>query len=358
MTASLLYTPEEQELQGSVRRLLADRADWSSVLRRVEEADPYDGETWKRLVATGVPALPVPESAGGAGATWRETAVVAEELGRSLAVVPFLGSAVLATAALLGLDDPLLGELAAGERTAALAVPLSSSATLEVPSHLAVEGSSLSGVVTSVADARAADVLIVPAGGSLWVVESFDVTPRTSLDMTRPLGDVTLSGAQGRQLASGDAAAAALSRALTVGAGILASEQLGLAEQCLETTVDYVKNRYQFGRPIGSYQGLKHRLAALWAEITRARAAARYAAACLANDDPDAAVGVAVAASLCSDVAVLAAEECVQMHGGLGFTWEHPAHLYLKRAKADQIALGTPDRHRAALAQLVDLPLS
>ncbi|GAA4294096.1 hypothetical protein GCM10023178_66780 [Actinomadura luteofluorescens] len=117
-----------------------------------------------------------------------------------------------------------------------------------------------------------------------------------------------------------------------------------------------MKTRYQFGRPVGSYQGLKHRLADLWTSITQARAVARHAASCVAADDADTPIAVAVAQAHCSAVAVKAAEECVQMHGGIGFTWEHPAHLFLKRAKADAIALGTPDRHRAALASLVDLP--
>ena len=359
---SLLHSEDEQHLRETVRRQLADRADWSTVLRRVESEEPYDADTWRRLAAeTGAAGLPVPESAGGAGASWRETAVVAEELGRSVAIVPFLGSAVLATAALLSAgESELLAQVAAGDRTAALAVPLSTWPGGPFPTSVTEDGGALSGTVTSVADARAADVLLVPATGgdgpSLWAVEGAAVTPRTSLDMTRPLGDVALAGARAREIARGRAAEQAVADALTVGAGVLASEQLGLAEQCLETTVAYLKTRYQFGRPIGSFQALKHRTAMLWVEVTRARAAARYAAGCLATQDPDTAVAVAVAASVCSDVAVLAAEECVQLHGGLGFTWEHPAHLWLKRAKADQIALGTPDRHRAALAGLVDLP--
>ncbi len=359
---SLLHSDDEQQLRETVRRQLAARADWSSVLKRVESDDPYDADTWRKLAAeTGAAGLPVPEELGGAGASWRETAVVAEELGRSLAIVPFLGSAVLATAALLHAGETeLLAEVADGERTAVLAVPLSTWPGSAFPTSVTVDGGALTGRVSSVADAGAADVLLVPAAGpggpSLWVVEAFEVTPRTSLDMTRPLGDVSLSSAQGRQVAEGAAAEAALQQAVTVGAGILASEQLGLAEQCLETTIAYLKERYQFGRPIGSYQAIKHRVASLWVEVTRARATARYAAGCLATQDPDTAVAVAVAAAVCSDVAVLAAEECVQLHGGLGFTWEHPAHLWLKRAKADQIALGTPDRHRARLATLVDLP--
>ena len=358
---SLLHSEDEQALRESVRRQLADRSDWAAVLRRVEREDPYDLETWRRLaVETGVAGLPVPEDAGGAGASWREVAVVAEEMGRSVAVVPFLGGAVLGTAALLACGDAeLLPQVAGGERTAVLAVPLSTWAGAPW-SGVSEDDGTLTGRVTSVADGAAADVLLVPATGpqgpTLWAVEAFQATARTALDQSRPLADVTLSAAPGRLLAQGPSAERALARALTVGAGMLASEQLGLAEQCLETTVTHLKTRYQFGRALGSFQALKHRAATLWVEITRARAVARYAAGCLATDDPDTAVAVAVAASLCSDVAVLAAEECVQLHGGLGFTWEHPAHLWLKRAKADQIALGTPDRHRSALAGLVDLP--
>jgi alkylation response protein AidB-like acyl-CoA dehydrogenase len=120
--------------------------------------------------------------------------------------------------------------------------------------------------------------------------------------------------------------------------------------------VDYLTIRYQFGRPVGSFQALKHRLADVWATITQSRALARYAAACLAEDHPDTAIAVCLAQAHCSATAVRAAEECVQMHGGIGFTWEHPAHLYLKRAKSSALAFGTPDRHRMALAKLVDLP--
>ena len=121
--------------------------------------------------------------------------------------------------------------------------------------------------------------------------------------------------------------------------------------------MDYVKERYQFGRPVGSFQALKHRLADLWVDVTQARAAARYAAVCAGDADDDLPVAASVAQAFCSPVAVHAAEECVQLHGGIGFTWEHPAHLYLKRAKADSIGFGSADRHRQTLAGLVDLPL-
>ena len=139
-------------------------------------------------------------------------------------------------------------------------------------------------------------------------------------------------------------------------AGWLAAEQAGAARACLEASAAYARERHQFGRPIGSFQAVKHRLADLWTTIALARAASRYAAACLADGDPDAPVAVALAKSACCEAAVTAAQECVQLHGGIGFTWEHPAHLYLKRAKADSIGFGTSSQHRATLATLVNLP--
>jgi alkylation response protein AidB-like acyl-CoA dehydrogenase len=263
----------------------------------------------------------------------------------------------MATAALLAAHagEELLKDLASGEHTAVLVVPFATCPGAWSSVSVSVADGLLSGRVTDVADAVCADVLLVLAGTGLWQVEASaaQVRPVSSLDMTRQLCDVELSAVQGRQVGSGGAAMAA---GLLVGAALLASEQLGLAERCLELTVDHVKTRYQFGRPVGSYQGLKHRLADLWVAITQARAVARYAAACVADGDPDAQIAVAVAQAHCGGVAVKAAEECVQMHGGIGFTWEHPAHLYLKRAKSTAIALGTADRHRARLAALVDLP--
>ncbi len=203
----------------------------------------------------------------------------------------------------------------------------------------------------------------MPADGvphGLYVVsagaEGVRRTPVVSLDMTRQLCDIELQNAPARVIASGGEADRALQAALSAGAAALASEQLGVAERCLDMTVAYVKERRQFARPVGSFQGLKHRLADLWVGITQARAAARYAAGCLADGDPDAPLAVALAKSYCGDLAVRAAEECVQMHGGIGFTWEHPVHLYLKRAKAASIAFGTSDAHRASLARLADLP--
>ncbi len=213
------------------------------------------------------------------------------------------------------------------------------------------------------ADALPADVLIVPADSvpfGLLAVRSDDPgltrTPVVSLDMTRQLCDISLDNVPASMVAAGPRAEQAIAAALQAGAGMLAAEQLGLADRALEITLAYVKQRYQFARPVGSFQALKHRLADWWVAVTQARAASRYAAACLAEGDEDTPVAVALAKAACSDTAVLAAQEMIQLHGGIGFTWEHPAHLFLKRAKSTSIALGSADRHRGTLARLADLP--
>ncbi|MFC4907139.1 acyl-CoA dehydrogenase family protein [Actinomadura gamaensis] len=352
--SDLLYGEIEDDLRSGLRDALGERAAWPDVLAGTEKDEPSDAALWGVLDEIGVLALPVPEERGGGGATWRETAVVMEELGRAVAPVPFLTSSVIATAALLAAGDELVSELASGDRTAVLAVPFGTAPDAPLPAVRA-SGDGLTGEIRDVADALAADVLLVPTADGLYAVAAADATRArvVSLDMTRRLGDVTLANAPGRLVATGEEAVRA---GLTAGAAMLASEQLGLADRCLEMTVSYLKTRYQFGRPVGSYQGLKHRLADLWTSVSQARAVARHAAACLATGDADLPVAAALAQAHCSGVAVRAAEECVQMHGGIGFTWEHPAHLYLKRAKADAIALGTATHHRATLARLLDLP--
>ncbi|HEX4830456.1 MAG TPA: acyl-CoA dehydrogenase family protein [Trebonia sp.] len=298
------------------------------------------------------------------------------------------GSQSARPAATAGAAASLLRQLAAGSATAALALPASAGPGAIAPGALSSDavasraafpagarlgapqpGDSaggtfrLRGTIASVADALAADVLLVPAEGvpnALYLVDAaapgVHRAPVTSLDMTRQLCDLSFDGAPARPLVTGAAAFAAVEAGLVAGAVIIAAEQLGVAQRALDMTVAYVKERRQFARPVGSFQALKHRLADLWATIAQARAAARYAAACLAAGDPDTAVAVALAKSACCDAAVAAAQECVQLHGGIGFTWEHPAHLYLKRAKAASVAFGTPGAHRAALAGLVSLP--
>ncbi|MEU7429572.1 acyl-CoA dehydrogenase family protein [Streptomyces sioyaensis] len=367
----LLYSEEEEALRAAVRSLLADRSAPATVLAGLESDVAYDTGLWRALATEiGTAGLLVPEKLGGQGASAREAAVVLEELGRSVAPVPYLTSAVLAVTALLGCGgdsaeaaEPLAA-LAAGRTVAVLALPLPTApGALPDPAVRAAADGTLTGRVTSVADAASAELLLVPAqrpdGPALYAVEAAADGVRTDtvtpLDLTRPLGHLTFDGARGRLLATGDRARAAVDRALLTGAGLLASEQLGVAEWCLAETVRHTAERTQFGRPVGSFQALKHRMAALWLEVASARAAARYAADALAAGSPDAPVAVAVAQAYCAPVAVRAAEECVQLHGGIGMTWEHPAHLFLKRAKSDELALGSPGRHRDALAGLVGI---
>ena len=391
----LLYSDSERALSDSLSSLLADRGGLDKTLARIESAQTYDDKLWQAVAADlGCAGLLIPERDGGAGASYREAAAAAEVLGSFVAPVPFLGSAVVATAALLSIAAgaaassgtpftpakvaaDLLGRMADGGVTAALAVPFATAPGSAFPAHVRLAGprpgdastgvARLRGMVTGAADALPAGMLLVPADGvphGLYLVDmsapGVAKAPVTSLDMTRQLCDLSFDDVPGTLLASGPAASRALEVALSAGAGILAAEQIGLAQRCLDMTVAYVKERRQFARPVGSFQGLKHRLADLWVSVTQARAASRYAAACLAAGaaplSGDAKVAVALAKAYCSDVAVNAAQECVQMHGGIGFTWEHTAHLYLKRAKADSIGFGTADAHRAALASLVNLP--
>jgi alkylation response protein AidB-like acyl-CoA dehydrogenase len=358
----LLATDIENDLRGTVRDLLADQCHPGAI------SAIYDGDRsvvaplWKALsVDLGLAGLLVPEDLGGVGASAREAGAILDELGCACAPVPFLTSSVVATTVLLTADSEVartaLAAVASGERTAALVIPLSTNPDGALPQVTVTHGR-ITGRVRSVAGAIEADLLLVPVrtggGVAVHLVERDDATvePVSSLDMARQLADVTFDGAPGPlAVPYGEEA---IRRALLTGAALLASEQAGVARWCLEETVAYLKVRRQFGRVVGGFQAIKHRLADLYAAVECATAAARYAAAALASGD-DVPVAAHVAAAYCGEVAVHAAEEAVQLHGGIGMTWEHPAHLYLKKAKADQIAHGTPAAHRAALAPLLDL---
>ena len=360
----LLSTDLEDDLRETLRGLLRRRCA-SNAVAAVYDGDRSVIDALDSAIAVdlGLAGLLVPEHDGGLGASALEAATVLEELGRACAPVSFLTSSVVATALLLACDKDAAGlalkQLVSGEATAAVVVPFSL-APDEVLTTVGSEDQKLTGSVRSVAGAVDADLLVVPvrtpAGIELHLVErdAATIIPVSSLDMTRQLADVTLDQARSRILLTDGEQA--LRSALLVGAGLLASEQVGVARWCLEETVSYLKTRTQFGRVVGGFQALKHRLADLYAEVECASATARNAAAAVAaGEDVD--IAVRVAAAYCGDVAVHAAEEAVQLHGGIGMTWEHPTHLYLKRAKVDQLALGTPGTHCAALAALVGMGL-
>jgi alkylation response protein AidB-like acyl-CoA dehydrogenase len=296
---TLLYSEPERGLADALTDLLSRRSQWDDVLN-----GRVGPELW-RAVGTeiGCAGLLIPESLGGAEASFREAAVAAEQLGGFVAPVPFIGSAVVATTALINIvkPDDLIKGLADGTFTATLAVPYVTGPGAAFPADIRISGSRSGddagvtrprGTVRGVADAlvgsadvkgtagaQIADVLLVPAEGvprGLYVVETsapgVKLTPVTSLDMTRQLVDITLDGAPGRVIASRTDAEDAIEAALSAGAAAVAAEQLGLAQRCLDITVSYVKERHQFGRPVGSFQALKHRLADVWVAVTQARA--------------------------------------------------------------------------------------
>lgn len=330
---------ERGELRAAVRTLL----------------ERQDSAVWDVLAGqVGATGLMVPERYGGAGATLREACVVVEELGARLAAPPYLSSAVLATGVLLACGDEdacadLLPDLAAGTRTCALAW---------LPGMGAFQaGPGVSGEIGPIPDAAGADVLLLlartPDGPAWFAVERADaeVTELTPVDLTRPLARVRAERAQARRI-RGDARRAE-EHLVDLACTALAAEQVGGAAHCLDATVAYVRTREQFGRPIGSFQAVKHRLADLAAGIEQARSLALDAADAVAGHAEDATALAAAAASLCGETYRAAAAEMLQLHGGIGFTWEHDAHRYLKRAHADACLYGTPAGHRRRLATMI-----
>lgn len=362
----LLDTDVEASLRESVRALLARTAPPEALTAMFDGDRSAAQATWSGISGDlGVAGLSVPEALGGVGASAREVGVVSEEIGRACAPGPFLTSSVVATTALLAAGDAareLVGRAAAGEAVVALALPWTASAGAWRETALPeVRQGALAGSVRSVAGAVEATHLLVPAADGLYLLdaEAAQVDAVSSLDETRPVADLSFSDAPGVRLLEGEAAQAAVDAALLTGAAALASEQVGVARWALDHTVEYLQQRRQFGRIVGGYQALKHRLAQVFIDVESADAAARFAAVQLARGgagDPEAQIAVRTAAAFCSDVAVRAAEEALQLHGGVGMTWEYPVHLYLKRAKTDELALGTSDAHRVALAALVGIP--
>jgi alkylation response protein AidB-like acyl-CoA dehydrogenase len=316
------------------------------------------GDVWPKLREIGAPGLAVPECYGGAGAGLGETCVVLEELGRTLTPSPLLGSAVLAAQALLATGDTdachrLLPGIADGSRVAALVWtgPAGHWTPDEVACRADDKGT-LTGTAHHVLDGDVADVLLV-AAGTPEGVELFEVAPGspgvsrtgvTAMDLTRRLAVVGLSGAAGRRIGAVD-----LARVRDIACVALSAEQVGAAARALELTVGYAKTRVQFGRPIGAFQALQHRMADLHVLVEAARSASHAAA----HDGPDLPVRAAVAKVRCSEALMRVAGEMIQIHGGIGITWEHDAHRYFKRAHGTWHLFGQPAEHVARLAALI-----
>jgi alkylation response protein AidB-like acyl-CoA dehydrogenase len=368
---------EQAELRRAARGYLATHWPSAQVRAVVDDASQEDPSAWRRVAAElGWASILVPEAHGGAGLGWVEATVIAEETGRALASVPFFSSVCLATNALLAAGDEAqraayLPRIASGDVRATLAFGDSSHVDPWAIATVAREqgdGFVLSGTKRNVVDGAAADVLLVTArapgttgekGVALFAVHArspgVHVERTPALDATRPLALVTLKDVHvGRAARMGDAAA--VRRTLDRAAIALASEALGGAERCLEMATDYAKTRVQFDRPIGSFQAIKHRLADLFTAVETARSAARYAAGVAdSGDDAELAVAAALAKSYCTETFFRCAAENIQIHGGIGFTWEHDAHLFLKRARGSLVLLGGPSVDRERVAQAMGL---
>jgi alkylation response protein AidB-like acyl-CoA dehydrogenase len=364
---------EQQELHATVRRFLADRAPLPRVREFMEAGDGMDAEVWQQAAGQlGLPGIAIPEEYGGSGFSFAEQAIVLEELGAALYTGPYLASAVLAATALLASPDEaarrdFLPGIASGQTVATLAFTEDDGSWQPDAIRLSAsrQGTEwrLDGHKSLVLDGHTADLVLAVAvadgGLSLFAVEGgaagLTRTALPTLDQTRKLARLEFGAVTGRLIGSPGDAAAVLDRVLDVAAIALAAEQLGGAQRALDMAVQYAKIRHQFGRPIGSFQAIKHRCADLLLEVESLRSAVSYAAEAVAADSDEVPVLASLVKAYGSETFFHVAAENIQIHGGIGFTWEHDAHLYFKRAKSSELFLGDGSYHRERLAQRIGL---
>lgn len=348
---SLLLNDEQRMLQDAVRRFVADRSPMRSVREVIASDTAFAPDVWHGLARDlGLAGLAVPTEYGGAGTTQTDVSVVMFELGAGLVPSPLLASGVLAAGMLLQLSDEaarreLLPRVASGELIGTVS-GLSGSA-------VSVEGDRLNGEVSFVINGLEADFLLVPCtGAAVYLVEAdargLTRCPLTTVDHTRSLARVAFDSTPGRRLAGDAACAGEAVRDLANLA--LASEQCGAMARCLSMTTEYAKRRYAFGQPIGAFQGVKHRLADRHTDWELAYAALREATRC-ADEDPSALTAAAVVARTLASVGYMqAAADTIELHGGIGYTWDYDAHLYYKNALSNKVLLGDPNAQLDRLA--------
>jgi alkylation response protein AidB-like acyl-CoA dehydrogenase len=367
----LAVSAEQQELRESARRFLADQAPLSRVRELMETAAGADELVWRQAgTQLGLQGIAIPEEYGGSGFSFAEQAIVLEEMGAALYGGPYLASAVLAATMLLvtadeGARRDLLPGIASGETVATLAFTEDDGswepAAIRLGAASDGDGWVLDGHKSFVLDGHTASLILAVArsgaGLSLFAVDPAAAglrrTALPTLDQTRKLARLEFSSVAGRLVGVPGDATATLARTLDVAAIALAAEQLGGAQRALDMAVGYAKIRYQFGRPIGSFQAIKHRCADLLLEVESLRSAVGYAAAAVAEDSGEVPVVAALVKAYASDTYFHVAAENIQIHGGIGFTWEHDAHLYFKRAKASELFLGDGSYHRERLAERI-----
>ncbi|HEX9711868.1 MAG TPA: acyl-CoA dehydrogenase [Actinomycetota bacterium] len=364
------FSDEQEELRRTIRRFCEQRSPSTEVRRLMETTEGHDEAVWKQMAQElGLQGLATSEQHGGQGFGFIELGIVMEEFGRALLCAPFFSTVCLAASALAnaGGADEILQAIAAGERIVALAHAEANgrwdAAGITATATPDGDGFRLDGEKTYVIDGLVADTLIVAArapgsaadqGVGLFLVaadaDGVSREPLNTMDLTRKQARVTLAGARARALGDPGAGWAVLEKTLQQGAVMLAAECVGGAQRCLDMAVEYAKTREQFGRPIGQFQAIKHKCADMLLQVESARTAAYYAMWAAATGDEELPIVASLAKAYATEAYFSVASENIQVHGGIGFTWEHDAHLYYKRAKSSELLFGDPTYHRGLIA--------
>jgi alkylation response protein AidB-like acyl-CoA dehydrogenase len=368
------FSDEQEELRRTIRRFLDDKSPSTEVRRLMETPEGYDEAVWKQMAQElGLQGLAIPEEYGGQGFTWVELGIVLEETGRALLCAPFMSTVGIAATAILnaGTDEQkktLLPGIASGETIATLALAepdrgwTADDITLEAKKD--GDAYTLTGAKTYVIDGGIANLIVVAArmpgtsgtdGIGLFTVagdaDGLTRAPLDALDLTRKLARLDFANVAAAPLGEPGAGWPALERTLNHIAVALSAEMTGGAQRCLDMAVQYAKDRVQFGRPIGSFQAVKHLCADMLLQVESSKTAMYYALWVAAADDADLPIAAPMAKAYAADAYFQAACDNIQVHGGIGFTWEHDAHLYYRRAKSSEIMFGDAPYHRELLAQ-------
>ena len=375
------FNEDQEALRASAHSFLADHSSPADVRKAMATEAGYDPELWRRIAAElGWTSITVPEQYGGLGLTFVELVGLMEEMGGVLLCAPFFSTICLAATALLvggteAQKQEYLPPIVGGDTTATLAhtEPIGRWDAAAIELQAARNGGDfiLNGTKTFVVDGHTANLLVVTArrdgsraqeGVSVFAVpaDTAGVARRLlpTMDQTRKLAEITFSDARlpaSALLGEEGAGWPIVSRTLDLAAIALAAEQVGGAQRCLDMSVQYAKERIQFGRPIGSFQAIKHKCADMMLRVESARSASYYAGWAASVDDPEVPVLASLAKAYCSDAYFACAAESVQIHGGVGFTWEYDVHLHFKRAKSSEVLLGDPSYHRELVAQRIGL---
>ncbi len=367
------FSEEQEELRKVVKDFLNAKSDEAAVRELMETEDGFDPAVWSQMgEQMGLQGLIVPEEYGGSGYSYVELIVVLEEMGRRLLCAPYFSTVVLAANTLIHSGDEAakqahLPGIASGETKATLAFTEQngkwdrSGITMEATA--AGDGWTLTGEKMYVIDGHIADLILVaantPKGVTLFAVDGgasgLTRESLSTMDQTRKQARLTFAGTPATLIGTDGEGWTVLERVLDLAAVGLAAEQVGGAQECLEMAVQYAKDRVQFGRPIGSFQAIKHKCADMLLEVESAKSAAYYAGWCAAELNDELPSVASLAKSYCSEAYFHTTAENIQIHGGIGFTWEHPAHLYFKRAKSSELLFGDPTYHRELLAQRIGI---